>query len=116
MSDSACRKCGEEGHMTRECPSGGGSDNNVSLMSIYNQLYNNKCRNCRQWGHKASDCPEPEVCQRCRKPGHIKDDCPEPIKCYNCRQKGHSTLDCPKPQLSAFNFAHLVLFTLANFH
>jgi len=85
MSDSACRKCGEEGHMARECPSGGGGDN--------------KCRNCRQEGHKASDCPEPEVCRRCRKPGHMKDDCPEPEKCYNCRQEGHSTQDCPEPQL-----------------
>ena len=31
----ACHKCGEEGHMARECPTGGGGGDN-------------KCRNCRK--------------------------------------------------------------------
>jgi len=82
----ACHKCGEEGHMARECPIGGGGGGN-------------KCRNCRQEGHIASDCPEPEVCRRCPKEGHVKDDCPEPERCYNCRQLGHGTSDCPEPEM-----------------
>merc|ERR1719184_420411 len=87
MPDGACHKCGEEGHMARECPTGGGGGGD------------NKCRNCRQEGHIASDCPEPEVCRRCRKEGHMKDDCPEPEKCYNCRKEGHGTAECPEPQV-----------------
>jgi len=88
MGDSGCRKCGEDGHFARDCPTGGGGGGG-----------DDKCRNCRQEGHMASDCPEPEVCRRCRKEGHIKDDCPEPEKCFNCRQEGHSSSDCPEPEL-----------------
>merc|ERR1719228_336593 len=88
MADSGCRKCGEEGHFARDCPTGGGGGGG-----------DDKCRNCRQEGHMASDCPEPEVCRRCRKEGHVKDDCPEPERCYNCRQEGHMAADCPEPEV-----------------
>jgi len=83
---SGCRKCGEEGHFARDCPSGGGGGSG-----------DNKCRNCRQEGHMANDCPNPEVCRKCRKEGHMVAECPEPDKCFNCRQEGHKTADCPEP-------------------
>merc|ERR1719470_141331 len=81
-----CFKCGEEGHMSRECPTGGGGGGD------------NKCRNCRKEGHMVAECPDPETCRRCRKEGHMVADCPEPEKCFNCRQEGHGTADCPEPE------------------
>ena len=40
-----CYNCNEEGHMSRDCPSGGGDRKPMS------------CYNCNQEGHMSRDCP-----------------------------------------------------------
>lgn len=45
-SNRTCNKCGEEGHMARECPTGGGGGGSRS------------CYKCGKEGHISRDCPE----------------------------------------------------------
>ena len=61
--DSGCRKCGEEGHMARDC-------------SIPD-----KCHKCKEEGHMARDCELPDVCHKCKEEGHMARDCEKPDVC-----------------------------------
>ncbi|KAL9132800.1 MAG: hypothetical protein Q9175_006028 [Cornicularia normoerica] len=87
--DFMCRRCGEAGHMARQCPTapaGSGNDG--------------KCFNCGEEGHSKADCPNPRVfkgtCRICEKEGHPASECPNkpPPKCFNCKQEGHQTVEC----------------------
>ena len=80
-----CYKCQEEGHISRDCPQGGGGN----------------CFNCNKPGHMSRECPDkPKVtCYKCNEEGHMSRECPKggggKMTCYNCNQEGHISRECP---------------------
>ncbi|KAL8600994.1 hypothetical protein ACOMHN_030651 [Nucella lapillus] len=88
----ACFKCGESGHMSRECPQGGGRSDGQGQG----------CRKCGQDGHFARDCPNGGGggggCHKCGEEGHSARDCPKGDNsgCRKCGEEGHFARDCPK--------------------
>nr|BAB13307.1 vasa-related protein CnVAS1 [Hydra vulgaris] len=89
----ACHKCGKEGHMSRECPDGGGGGGGRA------------CFKCKQEGHMSRDCPQGgsgggRACHKCGKEGHMSRECPDGggggRACFKCKQEGHMSKDCPQ--------------------
>jgi len=92
----ACFKCGEEGHMSRECPKGGGGGGGGSRA----------CFKCGEEGHMSRECPKnvggggSRSCFRCGEEGHISTGCPKGggKGCFNCGEEGHMSRECSKPR------------------
>ncbi|CAL4066634.1 unnamed protein product, partial [Meganyctiphanes norvegica] len=97
-----CHKCNEEGHVSRDCPTGGGGGRGSSA-----------CYKCNEEGHMARDCPTggtgggggggSTACFKCKEEGHFSRDCPSASNgggggsrtCHKCNEEGHIARDCP---------------------
>ncbi|VAH91002.1 unnamed protein product [Triticum turgidum subsp. durum] len=91
VQGGACFKCGEPGHMARDCFNGGGGGGGGG----YGGGGGGNCYNCGEPGHIARDCPTSSgfggggggrfggggggggdrSCYNCGEPGHISRDC-----------------------------------------
>ncbi|ESO91203.1 hypothetical protein LOTGIDRAFT_72314, partial [Lottia gigantea] len=88
-----CFKCGQEGHMSRECPSGGG------------QSRGKGCFKCGEEGHMSRECPKGggggRGCFKCGEEGHMSRECPSGggqsrgKGCFKCGEEGHMSRECP---------------------
>ncbi|KAL2386934.1 hypothetical protein RJZ90_000240 [Blastomyces dermatitidis] len=65
----ACRNCGEEGHISKECD----KPRNPDTVT---------CRNCEEVGHFSRDCTKKKDWSK--------------VQCNNCKEMGHTIRRCPK--------------------
>ncbi|KAL5636715.1 hypothetical protein ACGC1H_000622 [Rhizoctonia solani] len=86
FSKKACRTCGEEGHIARNCRkliclTCGERDDHDTRNCPMRVV----CFNCGGKGHLLSTCPQPRGrvgCDRCGSSKHIPQRCPEQFKTY----------------------------------
>ncbi|KAH9383081.1 hypothetical protein HPB48_023811 [Haemaphysalis longicornis] len=79
-SSRGCFNCGEDGHMSRDCPNP-------------QQERRKGCFKCGEDGHMSRDCPQA---------GGEGGDSERPRGCFKCQQEGHMAKDCtnePVPRL-----------------
>ncbi|GFU42299.1 probable ATP-dependent RNA helicase DDX4 [Trichonephila clavipes] len=101
-----CYNCGDEGHMSKDCPTKRGNSNSRS----------GACFKCGEEGHIGRDCPNSDgggrsrggggACYKCKEEGHMSRDCPNSDSgsrsrgggdgsCFKCKENGHMARDCP---------------------
>ncbi|XP_077999253.1 zinc finger CCHC domain-containing protein 7-like [Glandiceps talaboti] len=80
-SSIRCFNCGNNGHMSSNCP-------NPKKADI--------CYLCAEKGHRGTRCPK-QVCWQCREIGHPRRFCWQKgsVRCTRCQRDGHLTKDCP---------------------
>ncbi|CAG9327354.1 unnamed protein product [Blepharisma stoltei] len=93
-----CFKCGETGHMSKECPNPSKSGGDRA------------CYKCGETGHMSKECTNPaksggdRACYKCGESGHMSKECTNPSTknvgnkgCFKCGQEGHMSRECPNP-------------------
>ncbi|KAJ6671703.1 ZINC KNUCKLE (CCHC-TYPE) FAMILY PROTEIN [Salix viminalis] len=115
---SNCYNCGEEGHMTVNCP--------TFTKKI------KPCFVCGSLEHGAKQCTKGQDCFICKESGHRAKDCPQKYKgtpqsskiCLKCGGSGHEMFSCMNDysvddlkEIQCYickSFGHLCCFTLGN--
>jgi len=87
-----CFNCGEEGHMSRNCPNPKVERRRSNFSSDRGDRGNRdsrgpmKCFNCGEEGHMSRECTQPKAERRERDLSSVT--------CYKCGEKGHMANDC----------------------
>ncbi|VVA40284.1 PREDICTED: cellular nucleic [Prunus dulcis] len=91
--DGACFKCGELGHMARDCSGGGPCFKCGELGHMARDCSGGSCFKCGELGHMARDCSGGGPCFKCGELGHMARDC-SGGSCFKCGELGHMARNC----------------------